>query len=128
MIRVLTPALCLMLAAAAAGRYHAEASVREARVELSSVRSALADEEERERRLRMEVEVLESASRLTSLNAQTVGLGAARPEQMTTREDFAAMIGREAKPDHRLDAQADTIGNAITMSDPDAVLLSGGRQ
>ena len=128
MIRVLTPALCLLLAAAAAGRYHAEASVREARSELSSVRSALSQEEERERRLRMEVEVLESASRLTSLNEQTIGLGAARPEQMTTREDFATMIGRPAPRERRIDAQADTIGNALKMSDPDAILLTGGRR
>ncbi|WP_031551094.1 hypothetical protein [Parvularcula oceani] len=118
MMRIVTPILCLALAAAAAGRYHAEADVRAARSELSEVEAARLAEEEKAQRLRLEVEVLESAARLEELNAQTIKLAPARAEQLTTRSEFAERIGRPAGRDDSVDAASDIIGNAITMSDP----------
>ena len=118
-MRFVTPVLACFLALAAAGRFHAEASVREARGELRDVREASAATLDEEGRLRLEVEVLESAGRFEEVNERTLRLRAPEPEQLTTGDDFAARLGREADS-KRLPADSDVIANAITMADPEA--------
>ena len=118
-MRILTPILACFLALAAAGRFHAEASVREARGDLHDVREALAAEAAEEARLRLEVEVLESAGRFEEVNDRTLRLRAPEPEQLTTGEDFAARIGQGAE-DVSAPSDSDLIANAITMAAPDA--------
>ena len=118
-MRLLTPILACFLALAAAGRFHAEASVREARGELRDVREALAAEAVEESRLRLEVEVLESAGRFEEVNDRTLRLRAPEPEQLTTGDDFAVRIGQGTE-DTGARADSDLIANAITMTAPDA--------
>ena len=114
LMRILTPVLACFLALAAAGRFHAEAEVRGARGELRDVRAAIAAEAEEESRLRLEVEVLESAARFDEVNARTLRLAAPEPEQLTTGEDFARRVGQ--RTDEAAPTDSDVIGNAITMA------------
>lgn len=118
-MRLLTPVLCVLLALAAAGRFKAEAGVREARGDLAAVEAALAEAEDRGERLRLEVEVLESPTRFEEVNEQTLRLEAPRAEQLTTYEDFSEMVGRPVSGPGA-PADSDVIGNAITFSDPAA--------
>ena len=114
LMRFLTPVLACFLALAAAGRFHAEAQVREARGDLRDVREAIAAEAEEESRLRLEVEVLESAARFDEVNARTLRLAAPEPEQLTTGDDFARRVGQQT--DEAAPTDSDVIGNAITMA------------
>lgn len=120
-MRLFTPFLVCCLALAAAGRFHAEASVREAQSDLNTVRGAIAAEAATEARLRLEVEVLESAGRFEEVNQRTLGMRAPEPEQLTTGEDFAARIGRPSEGVARISPESDLIANAITMTAPEAV-------
>ena len=120
LMRILTPILCALLALAAAGRFAAEASVREARGELAGVRAEADAEAAKADRLRLEVEVLESASRFEDVNAQTLRLEAPAPDQYTRGTDFARALGREADAEAAPEG-SDVIGNAITFADPEAV-------
>lgn len=114
LMRILTPLLACFLALAAAGRFHAEAEVREARGELRDVDEAIAAEAEAEGRLRLEVEVLESPARFDEVNERTLRLAAPEPEQLTTGEDFARRVGQGAE--EAAPSDSDVIGNAITMA------------
>ena len=119
LMRILTPVLACFLALAAAGRFHAEAKVREARGELRGLTEEIAAAAQEESRLRLEVEVLESASRFDEVNDRTLRLRAPEPEQLTTGDDFASRIGRGQGAPAPTDS--DVIANAITMSAPEAV-------
>ena len=118
-MRILTPILCGLLALAAGGRFAAEAQVRETRAELRALERAREEEAARADRLRLEVEVLEAADRFEAVNAQTLQLQAPAPGQLSRRQDFAEAIGRDADEEAAPDG-SDLIGNAITMSDPEA--------
>ena len=117
-MRFALPVLAVALALAAGGRFHAESSVREARAELRDVRAAIAEAAAEESRLRLEVEVLESASRFEEVNARTLRLAAPEPGQLTTGGAFARRIGRAGA--RAAPSDSDTIANAITMAAPDA--------
>ena len=67
MIRISTIFLCLLLAAAAAGRYQAEVAVREARSELRNLEEQKAKELRAIQMLRAEVAYLESPDRLAKI-------------------------------------------------------------
>lgn len=123
-MRVLAPILCLLLAVTAVGRFRAEAAHRAVAHDLSGLRSDRADAELSEHRLKLEVEVLESASRLGDVNGRTVRLSPARPDQLKSQSDFAGSIGREAVRQGASD-RSDVIGNAILMADPAAPVPSG---
>ena len=119
-MRVLTPILCVLLALAAGGRFAAEAQVRESRAELRALERERDAEAARADRLRLEVEVLEAADRFEAVNARTLNLQAPAPEQLSRRQDFAEAIGREPETE-ATPRGSDLIGNAITMSDPEAL-------
>ena len=125
LMRILTPILACTLALAAAGRFHAEASVREARGELREARQALGAEAEAESRLRLEVEVLESAHRFEEVNARTLQLAAPEPEQLTTGDAFASRIGRDTGG-RAAPSDTDLIGSAIKMTAPEASHRAAG--
>ena len=124
-MRFLTPVLACLLALAAAGRFHAEASARDARADLQETRAALAATRGEEARLRLEVEVLESAGRFEEVNARTLRLAAPEPGQLTTAEEFAERLGEEGARAPM--PAADVIGSAITMNAPDAAEAPRGR-
>ena len=127
---ILAPMLCGLLALAAGGRFAAEAQMRESRAELRALERERDAEAARADRLRLEVEVLEAADRFEAVNARTLNLQAPAPEQLSRSEDFAETIGRTAAPVTTPEG-SDLIGNAITMSDPEAVpqnLRAGGAE
>ena len=124
-MKIMLPALCLGLAIAAGGRFSAEADVRQARAELAALERAGAEEEAEADRLRLEVEVLESAQRFEEVNAATLRLTTPSPEQLSTKDAFAARIGQQAVPTSA-PVTSDVIGNAITMSDPETVTAPEG--
>lgn len=108
-----------LLALAAAGRFHAEAQVRQVERQLSQLSRDKQKVEGEIERVRLEVEVLESAGRLSELNANHLALRAVRAEQLVDDQAVAQVIGLMAphKP-AALPANADIIGNAIGMIDP----------
>ena len=116
-MRFVLPILACLLAVAAGLRFHAEAETREARAQLRAARAAVEAERAEEARLRLEVEVLESAARFEEVNARTLRLETPEPGQLSTRDAFAERIGREGaapKP------TGDAIAAAIKLSAPDA--------
>lgn len=111
--------LALLLAIAAAGRFHAEAEVRKSQREIERLEreaNLLSGEVEQ---ARLDVEVLESASRLSDLNAKKLALGTVRAEQLLDDRGFAQVIGLPTEEiKSPVAPNADIIGNAIGMADP----------
>ncbi|WOI52129.1 hypothetical protein [Parvularcula sp. LCG005] len=110
--------LAALLVLAAAGRFHAEANVRQSERELqrlADAREALQGDVDR---VRLDVEVLENAGRLSELNAQHLALRTVRSEQIADDRDFARVVGIKVpeKPS-AVPQNADIIGNAIGMND-----------
>ncbi|WP_306249818.1 hypothetical protein [Parvularcula sp. IMCC14364] len=119
MIRFATIFFCLLLAAAAAGRYQAEAGVRAQKAEIQSVEQRIAEEEAAISQLDLQVEVLESAERLARLSAQRLVLAPVHSDQLHTAEEFASLL-RLDLPDAGTLAPArknDFIVDAIAMAD-----------
>ncbi len=115
MIRISTIFFCLLLAAAAVGRYRAEASVRAERAEIDQIEQGIKQEQARISKLQLEVEVLESPKRLAQLGAANKNLQPIQPHQVLTAEKFAALMGDEAAQDQP--ANESFIVDAIAMSD-----------
>lgn len=118
MIRITTIFLCLLLAAAAAGRYRAEVSVKEARSELKRLEISKLEELRSIQMLRAEVAYLENPDRLSKIaEAKTDLRPSARDQLLTARQFAVIMNGAEGeavgKADH---APADVITNAIAMA------------
>lgn len=119
MIRVSTIFFCLLLAAAAAGRYQAEAKVRADKLEINKLEEQIADEEYRIGQLQLEVEVLESGQRLSQLAARELALTSVKPYQLQTADEFALLlempVAAVAQP--AVDVNSDFIVDAIAMAD-----------
>lgn len=117
--------LVALLVVAAAARFHAEAQVRESEREIARLDRRAIELASEIDRAELDVEVLESASRLNKLNSSHLALGTVRAEQLLDDEGFAEVIGMpstgEAKK--KLPAGADIIGNAIGMADPSMLPL-----
>ncbi len=88
MMRLTTLILCLILAAAAAGRYKAESSVRDARSEIRALDRQKAEELSSIQVLRTEVAFLERPERLTEIAGSISTLAPLTGEQLMTSEDF----------------------------------------
>ena len=118
-MKFVTMSLVALLAVAAAGRFHAEAKVRQSEIELDRLAEQKEDLNRDIDRVRLDVEVLESAGRLTELNADRLALRTVRAEQLVDDSEFAGVLGMKApeKPSP-VPANADVIGNAIGMADP----------
>ncbi len=93
MLRFTMLLLCLILAAAAAGRYKAEAAVREMRGELRQLDSARTNELSKIQALRAEVAYLESPERLSTIATKMTSLEPLTGAQLLTAEDFELAFG-----------------------------------
>jgi hypothetical protein len=88
MMRLTTFLLCLILAAAAAGRYKAEVAMRDARSELRALERQKAEELSSIQVLRTEVAFLERPERLAGIAASLTDLAPLTGAQLMTAEDF----------------------------------------
>ena len=96
MMRLTTLLLCLILAAAAAGRYKAESAVRDSRAELRRLdreKSATISEIQL---LRAEVAYLESPERLAAIADRATDLEPLSGAQLLTADDFELAFGANA--------------------------------
>lgn len=119
MLRISTLFFCLLLAAAAVGRYKAEANVRADKAEIRSIESQIAAEEQKISELKLQVEVLESGPRLAQLASHRLDLVPARSAQLADARKFAMLIeaGDAATIAPRSRGNGDFIINAIAMAD-----------
>lgn len=97
MLRLTMILLCFVLAAAAAGRYKAEAAVRETRSELRRLEAVKADELDRIQVLRAEVAYLESPERLAGVAQKATNLEPLSGAQLLSAHDF--LVAFSATPD-----------------------------
>lgn len=97
MMRLTTLILCLILAAAAAGRYKAETSVRDARSELRALDRQKAEELSAIQVLRTEVAFLERPERLAGIAGSVSVLGPLSGAQLMTAEDFEIAFAAQQK-------------------------------
>ena len=93
MLRISMLLLCLIVAAAAAGRYKADAAVREMRRELGRIDRAKADELSRIQALRAEVAFLESPENLSGIATKMTNLQPLTGAQLLTAQDFGLAFG-----------------------------------
>lgn len=98
MLRITMLLLCLILAAAAAGRYKAEAAVRETRNELRQLEQTKSQELTRIQVLRAEVAYLESPERLAAIAEKMTNLEPLTGAQLMTADDFKVAFGDGATP------------------------------
>ncbi len=108
--------LCFILAAAAAGRYQAEAAVREQKAELKR----LDREQEREltsiQLLRAEVAYLENPDRLAGIAENLTSLEPLSGAQLMTAEDFELAFG-EAGAERRGEADGAAETHPVEVAD-----------
>ena len=93
MLRLTMILLCFILAAAAAGRYKAEAAVRETRNELRHLDQAKTLEATKIQVLRAEVAYLESPERLEAIASRMTDLKPLSGAQLLTADDFRVAFG-----------------------------------
>lgn len=119
MVRITMIMLCFLLAAAAAGRYQAEVSVRETRREIESIDRAVAKELSEIQVLRAEVAYLESPDRLAKIAARHTALQPLGGAQLMTADEFLIAFGdRDVAPAQtKPPAGRDVILHAIAMAD-----------
>lgn len=99
MMRFTMILLCLVLAAAAAGRYQAEAAVRETRNDLRRLEQTKEKELSSIQLLRAEIAYLESPDRLAEIAESMTDLDPLSGSQLMTAEDFAVAFAKEAAKD-----------------------------
>lgn len=118
MIRITTIFLCVLLAAAAWGRYRAEVSVREARKELEQLQTSKAEELRSIQLLRAEVAYLENPERLSKIAEAKTDLRPTDRFQTVDAQQFAAAFDENAIPieEDSLPPANDVILNALAMA------------
>ena len=118
MIRITTIFLCLLLAAAAAGRYRAEVSVRETRMELRELETSKLEEQRSIQMLRAEVAYLESPERLAKIARAKTDLRPSDQDQTQSAREFAANFGADETLSEEEPAapESDVILHALAMS------------
>jgi hypothetical protein len=118
MVRLTMILLCFLLAAAAWGRYRAEASVREARREIQELGQAQAKEISQVQVLRAEIAYLESPERLAKIARSVTDLEPLSGRQLMTADEFLVAFGDEAGPRlARPPADRDLVLHALAMAD-----------
>ncbi|HBK92846.1 MAG TPA: hypothetical protein DDZ68_14355 [Parvularcula sp.] len=95
MMRFTTFLLCLILAAAAAGRYKAEIAVRETKSEARALDRQKAEELSAIQILRAEVAFLERPERLAEIAEDYTGLAPLSGAQLMTAEDLEFAFATE---------------------------------
>ncbi len=108
----------MLLAAAAAGRYRAEVSVKETRAELKRLEISKTQEQQSIQMLRAEVAYLENPNRLSKIAQAKTNLRPSVQDQLLSARQFATkMDGDEADELPYQDrAPIDAISNAIAMA------------
>lgn len=119
MVRITMILLCFLLAAAAAGRYQAEVSVRDTRRDIEAMDRAIARELSEIQVLRAEIAFLESPERLARLAERATELKPASGAQLMTAEEFVVAFGGEdiPPPPATAPARPDPILHALAMAD-----------
>lgn len=120
MVRITMILLCFLLAAAAAGRYQAEVSVRQVRQEINALDSARVRELSQIQVLRAEIAYLESPERLAKIAAQITDLEPLTGAQLMTADEFLVAFGdAPATPGEVLPGapKQDVIQQALAMAD-----------
>jgi hypothetical protein len=118
MIRVTMIMLCFLLAAAAAGRYQAEVSVREARRQIENLDRAKTKELSQIQVLRAEIAYLESPERLAKIAANITDLEPLSGKQLLTADEFLVAFGAQVAPPPPVRLpEEDPIVRAIAMAD-----------
>ena len=95
MIRITTIFLCVLLAAAAFGRYRAEVSVRELREDIEKIETSQVEELRAIQMLRAEIAYLENPDRLAKVAASKTDLRPSSGEQLVNAREFAELLGAE---------------------------------
>ena len=95
MIRITTIFLCVLLAAAAFGRYRAEVSVRELRDDIEKIETSQLEELRAIQMLRAEIAYLENPDRLAKVAAAKTDLRPSSGDQLVNAREFAALFGEE---------------------------------
>jgi len=118
MIRITTIFLCFLLAAAAAGRYRAEVSVKETRSELKRLELSKVEELRSIQILRADVAYLENPQRLSEIANSKTDLRPSERGQILTAREFAVLMNgvefdEKSDPDF---TPSDVITNAIAMA------------
>ena len=123
MVRATMMLLCLLLLAAAAGRYKAEVSVREARAEIRDLEGAKTEELSQIKILRAEIAYLENPDRLARLAARHTDLEPLAGSQLVTADEFLLALGAGPDEDFTREAPSggDVIKHALAMADASAV-------
>jgi hypothetical protein len=93
MVRLTMFLLCLLLAAAAAGRYQAEVAVRQSRKAIELLKTERASELQQIQTLRAEIAYLENPQRLAALAAKLTDLKPLSADQLMSAEDFRVAFG-----------------------------------
>lgn len=96
MLRIATLLLCILLTAAAAGRYQAEVSVREAREEIKKLEQEKIDEARRIQVLRAELAWLESPDRLAKIAREKTELEPLTGKQLISSAQFVSALSSTA--------------------------------
>ena len=119
MIRISTIFLCILLAAAAVGRYRAEAAVKEVRQELERLEIEEVEQRRAIQMLRAEIAYLENPERLARIAAAKTDLRPSQGVQTLDAGQFAAAFDAEGappEPDAQDPAGRDVILHALAMS------------
>ncbi len=118
MIRITTIFLCVLLAAAAFGRYRAEVSVRELREDIEKIETSQVEELRSIQMLRAEIAYLENPERLAKVAEAKTDLRPSNGEQLVNATEFAALIGDEdfAKENEPPAPDSDVILHALAMA------------
>ncbi len=116
MIRITTIFLCIVLAAAAFGRYRAEVSVRELREEIDRIETSQIEEVRSIQMLRAEIAYLENPERLAKVAGAKTELRPSASEQMLNAQEFAAAFGIEGVTPEVDGSPSDLILNAMAMA------------
>ncbi|WP_411817605.1 hypothetical protein [Hyphococcus sp. DH-69] len=118
MIRITTIFLCVLLAAAAFGRYRAEVSVRELREDIEKIEISQVEEVRAIQMLRAEIAYLENPERLAKVANAKTDLRPSTGDQMMSAREFAAAFGGEhyAIEEQEHDPANDVIMHALAMA------------
>lgn len=118
MVRLTMIMLCFLLAAAAAGRYQAEVSVREAKREIEELDRAKTKELSEIQVLRAEIAYLESPERLAKIAERLTDLEPLSGSQLMTADEFIVAFGNdEEAPMRPAQPDGDVILHALAMAD-----------
>ena len=115
MIRITTIFLCIVLAAAAFGRYKAEVAVKERHDEIDRIETSQIEELRSIQMLRAEIAFLENPERLATIAKTKTDLRPSVGDQVVSAQEFASAFG-VGEPVTEQAPDSDIILNAMAMA------------